>query len=587
MTNPGLRALLLMPAALLVGAPVVLVASPVHAATTYTWTAGIGDPHADGHSWGDSRNWSPAGVPGDGDSVIVPGIESRGAVHVDGVPAVALHDLTVAGTDDSSVYLGEDGEALTITGSFTWTGGRITAGLTLAPGSTGAVLPGSGKSLWAPMTVRGALTLSDTAVSIDWGNQLVVAQDATFTATGTARVTANRCCGEPSRVVNHGTIDVTSGSPVLEFVAVDQDGTLHVADGATLTASGGLVRLRPGAAYTGSGTLEIEHTSDPAPDPDHPSRDQYAALLDGASELRDGFTLVAGPEASLTGTGSVTGTGTLELAGGDVYADLSVGPGVHTVVDGSTTSTLGVWDPDITGYHAAVQVAGAVDIAPGSTLAPDEGTVLTLRSGARLDVPGGAQIAAPRCCASDPGIVAARGSTLELGGGAGAATLRWLIVSTSGATNVRRGAQVTVDDGRWVQHGGRTTLGASSVLTLRGIPFELARGTLRGAGRIAGSVTNTHGSVAPGTDRHPSRLRFAAYHQGASGTLAINTTGRRSDRLVVDGTARLGGRLVATGTARGRVTVLSAQHRVRKFARCRLGPWRAVRYSPTSVTLVP
>src|SRR3954452_10189957 len=39
--------------------------------TTYTWVGNTQLAGADNHSWTDGRNWSPEGVPGDGDSVVI------------------------------------------------------------------------------------------------------------------------------------------------------------------------------------------------------------------------------------------------------------------------------------------------------------------------------------------------------------------------------------------------------------------------------------------------------------------------------------------------------------------------------------
>jgi hypothetical protein len=36
--------------------------------TSYTWVGSSQTSTADNHSWTDERNWSPQGMPGDGDS---------------------------------------------------------------------------------------------------------------------------------------------------------------------------------------------------------------------------------------------------------------------------------------------------------------------------------------------------------------------------------------------------------------------------------------------------------------------------------------------------------------------------------------
>jgi hypothetical protein len=80
-------------------------------------------------------------------------------------------------------------------------------------------------------------------------------------------------------------------------------------------------------------------------------------------------------------------------------------------------------------------------------------------------------------------------------------------------------------------------------------PIMLAGGTLSGTGTVAGPLTNSGGTVAPGDA--PGRLTVAGnYTQEAGGTLAIGiagpTPGSGFDQLLVGGSATLAGALSVT-----------------------------------------
>ena len=105
-------------------AHLLLAAAPA-AQTTYAWNgANPGD-------WAAPSNWSPSGVPGPGDAVVI----------VSGQPV--LHtDAAVAEVAFSGGMLSGNGN-LTVTGTFTWSGGTLngrdfaeTAALTIPEGAT-------------------------------------------------------------------------------------------------------------------------------------------------------------------------------------------------------------------------------------------------------------------------------------------------------------------------------------------------------------------------------------------------------------------------------------------------------------------
>ena len=121
--------------------------------------------------------------------------------------------------------------------------------------------------------------------------------------------------------------------------------------------------------------------------------------------------------------------------------------------------------------------------------------------------------------------------------------------SSNGAIEIN-GGSVTVASGQtlsfandYSQTGGTTTVAAGGVLDAN---VPLTGGTLRGSGEVDGNVTNSSGTVAPGTS--PGTLTVdGAYAQSAAGTLAIDVDGTAQgtgyDHLAVTGAATLNGTL--------------------------------------------
>src|SRR6478735_2201729 len=122
------------------GAPVAAAAG-----SSYTWVGSSLGTGADNHSWSDGRNWSPQGVPGDGDSVLVhsPGA-SNCAAHVDGIPAVTLASFSLTETA-TLCTVSVAGGPITVTDAFTWDSGTLDTPLTLASGSVGTLTGTQGR----------------------------------------------------------------------------------------------------------------------------------------------------------------------------------------------------------------------------------------------------------------------------------------------------------------------------------------------------------------------------------------------------------------------------------------------------------
>ncbi|GIV35738.1 MAG: hypothetical protein KatS3mg032_0117 [Cyclobacteriaceae bacterium] len=102
----------------------VLLYQVSFAQTTYTWVP------TGGGSWTSATNWSPNGVPSDGDDVIIPAGHTGGTIN--NVPAVTLRDLVVNGTGNCVFQASASVNTVSVDRTFS-----VVAGKTLTLGQAG------------------------------------------------------------------------------------------------------------------------------------------------------------------------------------------------------------------------------------------------------------------------------------------------------------------------------------------------------------------------------------------------------------------------------------------------------------------
>ena len=380
-----------------------LVAAPAGAVTgtTYTWVGSTVDPNADHHSWTDARNWSPQGVPGNGDSVIVqqpsPG---QCTAHVDNVPTVTLTDFTLR-EDPALCGSSVHGGAITVTGTFTWNGGNLDSPTTLAAGSTGTVSGANNRldSLTQQLEVGGSLTLTGLTGTGNGGNLRITAPQVlhvqpggTLRSQGDNAVTNTSCCVNPARIVNDGTLEVDTGTLSVHAVAVDQKAVLIAMNSGRLLSTGAPVTATDGAGYTGSGSWAIENVSH--------------ARFDGTQTFGPDFHLELGgldvdAGSTFAGTTTLAGSGTFDWTGGTLEANLTVGPSFHVNVSGAHT-----------GNGRRVLAGTDTTVSPVVPVTITNHGALDLGDGAAVDSASGAHVV------SDGTVTVAAGTTLGTGAGA-------------------------------------------------------------------------------------------------------------------------------------------------------------------------
>jgi len=532
-----------------VGALAVAVpAAPAHAATTYTWVAGWDDqgdslPGADHENWTTAANWSPVGVPGPDDDVVLTsapayhGVQSATTLLVPATTTVRSFRMTES--EHGNVYL--KGAGLTVSGSFEWLGGDIALPVTVA--GTGRVGAGPYKSLTTDggragaLLVTGSLSIDSVGTDSDHALQLYasstatsgirVAQGGTLHLAGSNRVVGAVCCSAPVPVVVDGTLDA-AGNTSFDALELDLHGTTQVAAGARVVSENGPARLGGGARYTGAGTLELRHTAPVDPQPD-PTAAQGGVLMEGTGTLAAGAHLLLSDEAKLTGTGGFTGPGTVELAssasatGPEVFGDLTIGRGTMLRVTGPGTSALGVWDAKRSGYHGVLRLAGNATVERGSALLTKAGTTTTVGSGGRLSLAPATTLGGGDCCGQPARVDVAHGGTLAVLAGTGAP------------------AKVVRAD---LRLAGTLQLAAAKRLVTEGYPVRVG-GSLALTGRvgvaasrtvITGSkVTGSFGCVAPGgqaavTGTTAVTVRGVVGHYPGCSTATSAMLGRRAVR---------------------------------------------------------
>jgi hypothetical protein len=530
---------------------------PAAASTTYTWTG-----QGDGFSFGSPANWSPSGVPADGDAIEVARLDG-GPAHVEGTPSISLLAVTLG--EGGSLY----GAGLLTTTQFNWTGGTLGIDLTVTGPMivSGSDLKAANKTLHhtgrVTLTAQGVTTVSGS------GELLLSFADLVNEGTmslGNALVSGGGCCSDPNSLVNLGTL--SSAGAVLQFLRLDETATGEISGGNLILDSGD--HLLRGGSIDGGATLS--------------SQASKVTLTGGVTTL--GGTLSIDGSSQLWGSGTLQGPGLVRWLQGTIYASLTVNAGFEA--SGSGTKTVN-GTPGRGGGTLVLQKASTVSTPVTLSSA---GGVATLRNQGTLTLTS-ASITGASCCTTPP-VVNNAGTIVADPGAGNTAGLLNLATRSSGQVLAKSGTLAFSGVAPTIT-GGTFTLGGGDVSVPSSAPLTLTGGRLSGQGTVHGPVKNTAGRVTPGGTAIGS-LTVDAYQQASGATLGIQVASLTSaDRLVVTGAAALGGTLavskLGTATVRpGTITVLTAASRTGTFAHltglAQLGSgWRVV-LNATGVRLV-
>lgn len=576
--------------ALAVALPFLTVLGPVapaHAApTSFTWTG------VQSSSWGNPQNWMPSDrAPENGDSVTI-GVSGRNPTDV---PDITLAMLTVNGSPDSLVSL--SGEGHVFAQQLQWTGGDINVDLTVgglgAPPSfirqtTNMMRFGGGGDQVLDVVGDLSFLLDPFAGTTGPWVEFMFDSSLRVASTGIVRLDpqtwlrANRCCtNDTSTVVVDGTLEVfsitgaTGYTAKLDNFGLDHAGLVDVAAGNTLQLVGGPVRVGGDpingtvgdASVAGGGVLDIASTSGDNFDPAN------AKLPDGTLKfLDDGETvslaedsvLQLGDATEVSGVGTITGDGSVRLAGPDLRGDLTLDVPATTIA--GTLTRIVHYDDD-RGQSGVLRPDGGLRIVPTSELRVHGSTTLTVPTGSRVTLAGGATIDSDGCCL-DPGrIVTAPGGTFAIGGStADPARIESVVVGGAGA----------------VTHTGRTEWDPA------GTSFG-AGSTITGTGTVVGDLSTGSARVVP-----VGLLTIDGdWKPGTGGTYAPTLPASRTatsapSRLRVTDTASLAGVLTVRGDtdfATGHQVLALDAGTVSGRFRCVTTPGQLPSYAATTVTL--
>ncbi len=387
-------------------------------------------------------------------------------VTVSGATVRASGDVTVAGTTVlSSGFLSGTG-TVDVTGTLSWTGGRMTeAGITrVAPGGVLAIANtqhlylDSGRSLVNEGTVTWS---SPNGYTLYAGPATVVRNLGTWQVTGSGPtpLVDNSAGGTQPLVLNTGTV-VRSGAGTATFgVPFDNQGTVRV-DGGALYLDGRVLNYTSANETLTGGTF-VAHGGTLRLGVPHLTTNAAALVVDAASA-----SLVDSTNASLVrDLTRVTTNGDLTLAGVSLTTSARLtNSGRVTVGAGATLTATG-------GY---VQAAGSTVLdAPSAHLTTGAGQTVSVTGGelagaGTVDVPVSATggTVSPGT-GSTPGTLTVAGSYTAGGGAtllvdvttAGADQLAAGDVALDGTLHLRTDAGVTAVDGtryQVVTHAART-----------------------------------------------------------------------------------------------------------------------------------
>jgi hypothetical protein len=439
-------------------------------------------------------------------------------------------NASVTGTD---IFTGDGTTSITGTTSIAATNFNVTNGHTLNLGSTtnwsaGSVGVGGTGGATVDIGAGDVLNITGDVYSGAFGSGLWHNQGTINRTTTTGTATFNNA------LENDGVVNVSSGTLALQ--AGDGPGTSSGDYSATgsgmLNFGAGIHELTTGASVTGTGTIRFGGGTTvvgPGVSFDPATLDFYGGELQLNTDGSAGA--VTATQGWRSGSGTLTVNGSLSVS-----SMLTLkGPGTTTV--GGTTTLAGL----------ALNVDDGHTLNLGPTTNWSTGIVHVGGTGSPKVNVGAADVV------NITGNVNSQGSagglwnnqgTINRTTSSGTADF-FTPVTSSGTINVDTGT-LAFDSGL-TQTGGLTEVDAGTVL---GGAIALEGGTLKGSGTASGNVTNTGGTVAPGTS--PGKLSIGGDYTQSAGTLQVEIAGTGQgttyDWLAVAGSVTIDGGTLAIVT---------------------------------------
>ena len=526
-------------------------------------------------SWHEPLHWDCERVPGAGDTAVVPEF-TEVSVAADAAPG--------------AVHLGGPASILTFSGGATLATGTLDA--------ASATLQGDGTVTVAGAFHKGGIPGGDTMFILDSvdlvlngdsvmdGGVISVCQagdppsdptlhiNADFTvAEGANSFSFFNCSSSGARIQvgPAGHLIKEAGGQMTSDTAIDNDGTITVqtgtlllkggtlnalgatSDGDYVADAGAVLEFQGGSPpvlgdtgrYGGAGTIHLNTLG----------MDTLAgSVIDPAVLQISGFLRLRGsvpvtlPALELTG-GTIDSDRPIAVADMDVTAGRLQRDFTLTVVPGGsfTKTTPGTFFVSNNGAF------GSADLVLDADASLDDGQICVSRTGTDPDLPGlhinqdltigsAAPAGAFQCGPQFDTLIHLNGPDGHLSK-AGTGTTNFNDLDLAGGTLSVASGQTFAFANTYAQSAGVTEIASGG--TLQALP-TLTGGVLRGGGQVSGNVTNTSGTVRPGTS--PGTLTVTGnYAQGAAGMLVVDVAGTargtQYDHLSVGGAAALDGTL--------------------------------------------
>jgi hypothetical protein len=477
--------------------------------------------------WNTPANWSQTHVPTATEDVVLAhsatltsgadGVANSISIPVNtGLTLDNAKSLTV-GAGSSSIGFGvtvAGGAKLSLNGSTTWSAGAIGFG-----GATVA-------------TFENAGTLSVTGTDPTFLHTVCCAPGLVHnTSTGT--ITRASGTGDVAMNVpfdNDGSVGLSTGKLIVGFDGSDSGGSFAIATGSEFKTNANFALLAT-AQITGAGTMNIAGGTTTVPQnatfsPANLTIGGGILTLDAASAITGAFSMTAG---SRRGTGTLGLDGTASITGGSF-----LGSGTTTVATAAPAALAGSF-----GIYSGHTLNLTVPTTWSSgTIGFGGADVGSLVNASTLTVSGDVGALHDVCCS--PGLIR-NTATMTRNTSTGTATLN-VPFENAGTLDLQTGT-LSHPAYSWTQTAGLTNVHAGATLSANP---EIQGGTFEGGGTVAGNLTNTGGSVAPGAS--PGTLTITGdYTQAPGATLDVDlagtTPGTQFDHLLVGGVATLDGTL--------------------------------------------
>jgi hypothetical protein len=488
--------------------------------------------------------------------------------------------VNLAGAGTSTIT---GGMLSTTDGGVMYSGGSTLSGLSISANSTVTTANNSVTTLTGSVTNNGTIALNSggnfTDLALSGGAALELTSGSSIAmsnsiynriyGSGTDTLTVDSGAtiqgsgqiglgGNAFALTNHGTIDANQSAAMYinPGNGTTNTGLIEATNGATLNLGGSFTNTGGTILSMGSGsTVNLSGEATSTITGGTLTTSGGGVMISDGTTL-NGLTISSGSTVSTTNnnnttlSGTITNNGTIALNSGGNYTDLILsgnvtlaGTGAISMSDYAYNRIYGATGSDqlTNGAGHTIEGSGQVGLgAGGSAFAfTNNGTVLANQSVSLVLNPGNG--------ATNNGTMQVNaGSALEVLGG----------ITNTGTVNVGQAGQagsslfLMGDAHDFVQTGGTTTLWTSgSNLELQsGQSMLLQGGTLQGFGTIAGNLSNTGGTVLPGTTGVAGILTVTGNYSDPMGSvldiqIGGSVAGSGFSQLDVLGTASLAGTL--------------------------------------------